>query len=162
MGTLFAADRNKSNSGSTPRGGASRRGRGGATTPGSTGRGSHSDRGDNTPVPVSVISSRVAATLNQDDESRFSGSTDTLEFSTAAAAAAAAASVYTTGDESHTSNDVLPPSIDPELATLPIILPQEDVVASPLAKEDLPSSIPTSVLSQDLQVKQFVYYFELL
>ena len=153
MGTLFAADRNKSNAGAAVRGGASRRGRGGVTgTP--AGRGNISG-GDNTPVPASVISSsRVGtlAALSQDDESRFSGSTDTLEFSTAAAAAAAAAaSVYTTGDESHTSNDVLPPSIDPDLAPLPIILPQEDE-ASPLIKDELASSLPISVLSQDLQV----------
>lgn len=153
MGTLFAADRNKSNAGAGARGAASRRGRGGATTPASStaGRGSQSG-GDNTPVPVSVISARVASALSQDDESRFSGSTDTLEFSSAAAAAAAAAaSVYTTGDESHTSNDVLPPTIDPELATLPIVLPHEDVTI-PLVKEDLPPSVLTPVLSQDLQV----------
>ncbi len=154
MGTLFAADRNKSNAGAAIRGGASRRGRGGVTTP--VGRGSHSG-GDNTPVPVSVISSSrvgaaaVTAALSQDDESRFSGSTDTLEFSATAAAAAAAASVYTTGDESHTSNDVLPPTIDPDLAALPIMLPQEDETG-PLIKDELPSSVPISVLSQDLQV----------
>ena len=154
MGTLFAADRNRNSSGTaTTRGGAaSRRGRGGGlTTP--TGRGNQSG-GDTTPIPVSVISNRVASVLNQDDESRFSASTDTMEFSTAAAAAAAAASVYTTGDESHTSNDILPPSnIDPDLATLPIVLPSQSEETVPLIKEDLPSSIPASVISaQDLPV----------
>jgi len=149
MGTLFAADRNKTMAGAVIRGGASRRGgigRGGVIA---SGRGNVSS-GDNTPVPVSVISSRVGSVLKQDDESRFSSSTDTIEFSAAAASAAAAASVYTTGDESHTSNDILTPSIDADLATLPVILPQEDV-ASPLIKDVLPAaSIP--VLSQDLQV----------
>jgi hypothetical protein len=150
MGTLFAADRNKSMAGAVIRGGASRRGgvgRGGVIT---SGRGSISG-GDTTPVPVSVISSRVSAVLKQDDESRLSGSTDTIEFSAAAASAAAAASVYTTGDESLTSNDILTPSIDPDLATLPIILPQEDV-ASPLIKDELPAAASIPVLSQDLQV----------
>lgn len=160
MGTLFAADRNKGMAGAVIRGGASRRGgvgRGGVIT---SGRGNISG-GDNTPVPtpVSVISSRVSATvLKQDDESRLSGSNDTMEFNAAAASAAAAASVYTTGDESHTSNDILTPSIDPDLATLPIILPQEDV-ASPLIKDELPPTASISVLSQDLQVSfRFLFF----
>jgi hypothetical protein len=93
----------------------------------------------------------LGAVLKQDDESRLSGSTDTIEFSAAAASTAADASVYTTGDESLTSNDILTPSIDPDLATLPIILPQEDV-ASPLIKDELPAAASIPVLSQDLQV----------
>ena len=154
MGTLFAADRGLQ---TAARGAASRRGgRGGSTVPAPPSSRSSQSGGDTTPVPISVISSRVGTAISQDDESRFSGSTDTLEFSTAAAAAAvAAASVYTTGDDSHTSNDILPPSIDPDLATLPIILPQDDE-PSPIIKDDLPISVPLPSLSQDLQVLETI------
>lgn len=150
MGTLFAADRIKNMPGAAIRGGSSRRGgRGGIVTQ-PAGRANVSGD-DNTPVHVSVISSRIVAALSQDDESRLSGSTDTIEFSSAVAAATAAASAYTTGDESHTSNDIHTPSIDPDLSTLPLVLSHEEE-AIPLIKDELPAIVPVPVLSQDLQV----------
>ncbi|XP_059351404.1 uncharacterized protein LOC130695810 [Daphnia carinata] len=154
MGTLFAADRIRNMPGAAIRGGASRRGgRGGVITQAPSRVNVSGD--DSTPVPVSVISSRIGAALNQDDESRFSGSTDTIEFSSAVASATAAASAYTTGDESHTSTDIVTPSIDPDLSTLPLVLPQEDE-ASPLIKEELPAIVPVPVLSQDLQISRLI------
>ncbi|XP_045029400.1 uncharacterized protein LOC116923747 isoform X2 [Daphnia magna] len=154
MGTLFAADRIRNMPGAAIRGGSSRRGgRGGVITQ-APGRANVSGD-DCTPVPVSVISSRIGVTLNQDDESRFSGSTDTIEFSSAVASATAAASAYTTGDESHTSTDIVTPSIDPDLSTLPLVLPQEDE-ASPIIKDELPAIVPVPVLSQDLQVSRLI------
>ncbi|KZR99053.1 Uncharacterized protein APZ42_005245, partial [Daphnia magna] len=140
--------------GAAIRGGSSRRGgRGGVITQ-APGRANVSGY-DCTPVPISVISSRIGVTLNQDDESRFSGSTDTIEFSSAVASATAAASAYTTGDESHTSTDIVTPSIDPDLSTLPLVLPQEDE-ASPIIKDELPAIVPVPVLSQDLQVSRLI------
>ena len=120
MGTLFSG-----------RGGAGRgRGRGGRTS-----------AMDNT----SAISKG-----SLDDESRYSGSNDILEFSNAAAAASAAAAGYTaTGDDSHTSNDILPSIVGPTLESLPTVLPQDEVVDS-LAKGQASSSI--SGLPPDLQV----------
>ncbi|KAI9554559.1 hypothetical protein GHT06_019832 [Daphnia sinensis] len=154
MGTLFAADRIRNMPGAAIRGGANRRGgRGGVITQAPSRANVSGD--DSTPVPVSVISSRIGAALNQDDESRFSGSTDTIEFSSAVASATAAASAYTTGDESHTSTDIVTPSIDPDLSTLPLVLPQEDE-ASPLIKDELPVIVPVPVLSQDLQVSRLI------
>lgn len=156
MGTLFAADRIRNMPGAAIRGGSSRRGgRGGVITQ-APGRANVSGD-DCTPVPVSVISSRIGVTLNQDDESRFSGSTDTIEFSSAVASATAAASAYTTGDESHTSTDIVTPSIDPDLSTLPLVLPQEDE-ASPIIKDELPAIVPVPVLSQDLQVNLWLIF----
>ena len=123
MGTLFSG-----------RGGAAGRGRG---------RGGRTSATDNT----SVISK---GNVSLDDESRYSGSNDILEFSNAAAAASAAAAVYTaTGDDSHTSNDILPSIVGPALETLPTILPQDEVVDS-LAKGQGSSSI--SGLPPELQV----------
>ena len=101
-----------------------------------------------------------------EDDSRFSGSTgeNTLDFASAAAAAAAAAAVYTsTGDDSHLSNDVLPPAItDADLVALPTLLPHDqdptDVsgIVPPvgLVKDDLPPAVmsSSSVLPPDLQV----------
>ncbi len=148
MGTLFAADRAAAARG----GSANRRGRGAAAT----GRGG-SRTGSTTKTEASVITAAPARSVQEESqESRFSNSADGLEFSSAVAAAAAAAAVYTaSGDDSHPSNDILVPSIDPELVTLPTILPQEIDVPEPviLKEPDLP---PAVALPPDLQVSRLI------
>ena len=96
------------------------------------------------------VVSRGASSL--DEESRFSGSTDTLEFTNAAAAAAAAAAVYTTGDDSHISNDILPPNIDPDLVSLPTVIMPED--SAPVVTKDLPILPPEMQVARLIQQSQ--------